>query len=43
MFFKVSIAACSGLVIFNASRIAEVATMMLDLGWLVLSAALHAA
>ena len=43
MFPKISVAACGGLVMFNAARIADVAVMVLDLGRLVLSAVLHVA
>ena len=43
MFPRIGVAACGGLVVFNAARIADVALMMLDLGRLVLSAVLHVA
>jgi len=38
-----TVAAAGGLVMLNASRIADVAVTLVDLGWLVLSAVLHAA
>ena len=41
MFFKMSMAAFSGAIVFNVARIADVAVMLLDLLWLVLAAVAH--
>ena len=41
MFSRLIAAAGGGLVMLSATRIADVAVTLLDLGWLILSAVLH--